>query len=175
MKCLHQELPNKDATVPGGRFRIDDFVAAHMRQGYKVEFTGLHLHWHRIFLHLYEKALQNECGYRGSLLYWDYSESALEVNSTLQDPVFFGDQSLSQTLGGNGERIVGNDTTIHVDYFGKSHAVPGSKSEAWLRSSDPVLGGFKVRIRLFEATPLRKLTPAPGLSRQAVGLERRQL
>lgn len=34
---------------------------------------GLFFHFHRYFIWLYEKALQEECGYKGTKAYWDWT------------------------------------------------------------------------------------------------------
>lgn len=57
------------------------------------------LPWHRYFLHLYEKALRNECGYDGYLPYWDWPKY-------LEDPskssIFDGSE---YSFSGDGEAV----------------------------------------------------------------------
>ena len=62
--------------VPGARSRYDDFVATHMNQTLNIHATGNFLSWHRYFVWTYEKALREECGYRG---YQPVSRSASQL------------------------------------------------------------------------------------------------
>ncbi|KAF3037027.1 hypothetical protein E8E11_005851 [Didymella keratinophila] len=51
--------------VPGAKNRYEDFVAQHVNQTIAIHGTGDFLSWHRYFVHGYEKALREECGYTG--------------------------------------------------------------------------------------------------------------
>lgn len=50
---------------PGAKSRYDDFVAVHINFTLTIHGTGNFLGWHRYFVHAYEQALRNECGYTG--------------------------------------------------------------------------------------------------------------
>ena len=65
--CL-QRLPSiiPEGLVPGAKSRFDDFVATHINQTLSIHLDGIFLSWHREFVWLYEKALQEECGYQGT-------------------------------------------------------------------------------------------------------------
>ena len=65
--CL-QRLPSiiPKGLVPGAKSRFDDFVATHINQTLSIHLDGIFLSWHREFVWLYEKALQQECGYKGT-------------------------------------------------------------------------------------------------------------
>ena len=52
--------------VPGAISRFDDFVATHINKTTQIHLSGLFNSWHRQFVWLYEKALQDECGYEGA-------------------------------------------------------------------------------------------------------------
>jgi hypothetical protein len=45
--------------------RYDDFVGVHINMTTTIHNTGNFLGYHRYFLHTYEKALRDECGYTG--------------------------------------------------------------------------------------------------------------
>lgn len=45
--------------------RYDDFVAVHINMTLAIHGTANFLTWHRYFVHLWERALRDECGYRG--------------------------------------------------------------------------------------------------------------
>lgn len=45
--------------------RYDDFVAVHVNMTRTIHNTGNFLGWHRYYVHAYETALRDECGYQG--------------------------------------------------------------------------------------------------------------
>ncbi|PYI04773.1 tyrosinase central domain protein [Aspergillus sclerotiicarbonarius CBS 121057] len=94
LRGLPSVLPNGE--YPGVRDRMDDFVATHINYTLYIHSDGLLLPWHRHFIYLYEKALQDECNYKGTLPYWNWTLST--DNSTL-NPVFDGS---STSFSGNG-------------------------------------------------------------------------
>ncbi len=65
--CL-QRIPSllPAGLVPGAVSRFDDFVATHINNTIGIHLNGKFLSWHRQFVWLYEKALQQECGYTGT-------------------------------------------------------------------------------------------------------------
>ncbi|KAH9428180.1 hypothetical protein MCOR02_011668 [Pyricularia oryzae] len=100
VKCL-MDLPARTArsVAPGVRSRFDDFTVTHIQQTLNIHYTGNFQPWHRWFVYTYEKALREECGYKGYQPYWDWAKYA----SAPQDsPIFNGDE---YSLGGNGEWI----------------------------------------------------------------------
>lgn len=44
--------------------------------------TGNFLYWHRYFIHTFETALRDECGYDGYLPYWNWGKSALDLKNS---------------------------------------------------------------------------------------------
>ncbi|KAL3418664.1 tyrosinase central domain-containing protein [Phlyctema vagabunda] len=95
--CL-QALPPKTPAelVPGARSRFDDFLALHINQTLSIHNTTNFLSWHRQYLWSYEKALKEECGYKGSQPYWNWGKYA---NDPINSPLFDGGE---YSLGGNG-------------------------------------------------------------------------
>lgn len=81
---------------PGCRNRYDDFVAIHIQQSFGIHVTGNFLTWHRYFVWVYEEALRNECGYKGTQPYYSYSRW---TKDPLKSPLFDGSAT---SLGGNG-------------------------------------------------------------------------
>ncbi|KAL2255664.1 hypothetical protein VTK26DRAFT_2924 [Humicola hyalothermophila] len=65
--CL-QKLPPKAPRdqVPGALSRFDDFVATHMTMAPMLHSPANLFAGHRYFIHAYEKALREECGYKGA-------------------------------------------------------------------------------------------------------------
>jgi tyrosinase len=51
---------------PGVVTRYEDFVAVHINQTGTIHGTGNFLSWHRYYVWAYEKALREECGYKGA-------------------------------------------------------------------------------------------------------------
>ena len=138
--------------VPGARSRYDDFVAAHVNQTMTIHSTGNFLAWHRYFVHTWETALRDECGYSGYQPYWNWGKSALDpVNSPYMDG-----GPLSQ--GGNGvpaphnctRPIPDNDMCIPVGQgggcvesgpYGKMIANISATGPTFSSSKDPVVVG----------------------------------
>ncbi|CAD6580422.1 MAG: hypothetical protein ASARMPREDX12_009559 [Alectoria sarmentosa] len=76
----------------GHGFLAADIVQNHRSQAH---YTATFLSWHRWFIHIYENALRQQCGYSGYLTYWDWS---LDWENITLAPVF--DNELG--FGGNG-------------------------------------------------------------------------
>ncbi|KAF4344290.1 monophenol monooxygenase (tyrosinase) [Fusarium beomiforme] len=101
VKCL-QSKPSKSPAsfAAGAKTRFDDWVAVHLNQTQTIHYTGNFLTWHRYFTWLYEEALRNECGYKGTQPYWDWALTAL--SGLNKSPVFDGSDL---SLSGDGEFI----------------------------------------------------------------------
>ncbi|KAF1816602.1 Di-copper centre-containing protein [Eremomyces bilateralis CBS 781.70] len=93
--CLFNK-PSKSG-APGARNRYDDFVVTHVLNTQQIHFTGNFLSWHRYFIRTFEQALQNECGYTGSLPYFNWSKYASNAKAA---PLFDGS---STSIGGDGD------------------------------------------------------------------------
>lgn len=84
--------------VPGAKSRFDDFVATHMTTVGPLHGTSQLFGGHRYYIWIYEKALREECGYKGYQPYVNYDRYAQDpVNS----PLFNGNTT---SLGGNGAK-----------------------------------------------------------------------
>lgn len=103
VQCMFSAPAKSDpAQVPGAKTRYDDFVAQHINQTLTIHRTGNFLSWHRMYMHAYEKALRDECGYDGALPYWNW----FTYQSNLKDsPVFDGSDT---SMGGDGEYVKHN-------------------------------------------------------------------
>ncbi|KAK7627011.1 hypothetical protein IWX50DRAFT_361424 [Phyllosticta citricarpa] len=97
--------------VPGAKSRFDDFISTHINHTYTSHYTASFLLWHRWFIWEYEKALRDECGYKGFQPYWDWAKTA--ETGLAVSPLFDGSAT---SLSGNGEYIPSNGT--HVDING---------------------------------------------------------
>lgn len=62
-----QCLMNKPSPVEPGTSLYDDFAYTHVKDGAKSHYAGAFLAWHRYFIHIYEKALVEECGLKMAL------------------------------------------------------------------------------------------------------------
>ncbi|KAE8370232.1 hypothetical protein BDV27DRAFT_152389 [Aspergillus caelatus] len=95
--CLRERpsyLPNEE--FPGVRDRLDDFVATHINYTTRIHQNGLLLPWHRHFIFLWEATLRKECGYTGSLPYWNW---VLDAYTLFDSPTLNGNPT---SLSGNG-------------------------------------------------------------------------
>ncbi|KAH8646195.1 hypothetical protein BX600DRAFT_390610 [Xylariales sp. PMI_506] len=107
VKCLQSLPPRTPANVSSGaRSRFDDFVVVHIQQTLTIHYTGNFMAWHRWFVHLYKKALRDECGYTGYQPYWDWPKYA---DAPQLSPIFNGDP---YSQGGNGDYVPHNGTII---------------------------------------------------------------
>ncbi|EEP76188.1 predicted protein [Uncinocarpus reesii 1704] len=117
VKCLQKKAPlSSKQDVPGARSRYDDFSAVHIEQTPYVHFSGLFFHFHRYLVWRYEKALREECGYRGAQPYWDWT---LSWKDPRKSTVFDGSR---YSMGSNGETIPHGPTTISA--FGITLDIP---------------------------------------------------
>lgn len=113
MQSLPSHLDNSQ--VPGAKTRVDDFVATHINQTRSIHLSGIFLFWHRNFVHLWETALHQECGYPAHLgqPYWNW---ALWCDDLAGSPLFNGGPA---SLSGDGtyepeqgDYVVGGGATL---------------------------------------------------------------
>ena len=90
-----QCLRTRPATIADGSL-YDDFPYTHKQFGSYSHKSAAFLPWHRYFIFLYENSLRKECGYTGSLPYWDWT---LDWEDITQAPVF----SSTSGFGGDGD------------------------------------------------------------------------
>ncbi|KAK0638575.1 monooxygenase [Cercophora newfieldiana] len=101
----------------------DDFgyVHAHLSSPtQRIHAEPVFLPWHRYFVHIYEKALQ-ECGYTGTAMYWDWiADSGAPSKAAVWDPVLgFGGNGSDTTDNGGKRRVVdGPFRNLRPTYWG---------------------------------------------------------
>ncbi|RSM02270.1 hypothetical protein CDV31_010990 [Fusarium ambrosium] len=101
VKCLQSKPAKSPASfAPGAKTRFDDWVATHVDQTQIIHYTGNFLVWHRYFTWLYEEALRNECGYKGTQPYWDWALTA--ITGLSKSSIFDGSE---YSMSGDGEYI----------------------------------------------------------------------
>lgn len=95
--CMSKLPPKTDlALVPGAQSRWDDFIVVHINNTLVMHLDGIFLSWHRNYVWLWEKALQEECGYEGGVPYWNWP---LYSSDLAGSPLFDGSDT---SLSGNG-------------------------------------------------------------------------
>ncbi|POR30972.1 Uncharacterized protein TPAR_08826, partial [Tolypocladium paradoxum] len=119
VKCL-QTLPARTpaSVASGAKSRFDDFVVTQMT----IHYTGKFQPWHRRFVHLYEKAPREECGYKGyqPVRVSDFVRSSIRwptLHSTGTGPSTRPRRkslpsSAEISVGGNGEFVPHSDPVI---------------------------------------------------------------
>ncbi|KAM0136979.1 hypothetical protein ACHAP3_004317 [Botrytis cinerea] len=135
VQCLQSKPPRSTKEdVPGARSRYDDFSATHIKVTPYVHFSvssfvrktemaisndrqGLFLQFHRYLLYLYEKALREECGYKGYQPYWDWT---LSWEDPRKSSVFNGSPA---SMGSNGA-VIPNRTSTTISAFGITLDIP---------------------------------------------------
>ncbi|EJD52852.1 Di-copper centre-containing protein [Auricularia subglabra TFB-10046 SS5] len=94
--CL-QHLPSRlDHALYNSTTRYEDFVVVHINSTRFIHRNGVFLSWHRGYIKLFESALQTECGYAGTLPYWDWVKHAQNLEAS---PLFDGSD---YSFSGNG-------------------------------------------------------------------------
>ncbi|KAB5566335.1 hypothetical protein GE09DRAFT_1106350 [Coniochaeta sp. 2T2.1] len=114
VKCLMGQ-PSSGA-YPGSQNRHEDFVYVHQAMTGQIHMVGQFLPWHRYYLHIYEQALKEECGYAPAAMpWWDESKDSADFTaSPLFIPQAFGP---IPKKGPNGEETCltsGFAITIHI-------------------------------------------------------------
>jgi tyrosinase len=105
VKCMFAAPAQSGDVVKGAKNRYDDFVAQHINQTLSIHGTGNFLSWHRYYVHGYEKALREECGYKGAQPYWNWFSYQDDLKSS---PVFDGSET---SMSGDGEFVKHNGST----------------------------------------------------------------
>ncbi|CAL3970530.1 unnamed protein product [Diplocarpon coronariae] len=122
VQCLQEKKAiTPRAAGPGVKTRFQDFAALHINETANIYHTSRFYTWQRQFLHLYEKALRDECGYTGYQPYWDWSST-----KTVDAHPLFDGTPLS--LGGNGLYSPGNGpyTFEPTTGYRKKNIAPGT-------------------------------------------------
>jgi len=91
VKCLQ----TKPSRVGTNGTLYDDFSWVHKHASSKSHASSPFFPWHRYFIHIFEKALVDDCAYPGALPYWDWS---LDWQDFTKSPIWNID-----SFGGNGD------------------------------------------------------------------------
>lgn len=161
--CL-LKLPSKldPKLYPGAKSRYGDFVVVHMNQTLSIHGTGNFLSWHRYYVWSWENALRKECGYKGTLPYWDYGRWA---SNPLASPIFDGSDT---SLGGNGVPVTGAASTTTGGMAGMA-GMPGMTPGAAGNGGGCVVTGpfMNMTVYLGPLSPVAQ--PPPARNPQANG------
>jgi len=122
VQCL-QENPSR---LGLNHTLYDDFPWVHSRMGNFSHYTPAFIAWHRMFLDIYERTLQENCGYDGHLAYWDWS---LDWQDMAKSPIWDGETGFGGNGDKNGEKSVayghcvtdGPFANLTVQYFGTEY------------------------------------------------------
>ncbi|KAJ5972601.1 uncharacterized protein N7479_002519 [Penicillium vulpinum] len=99
---------------------FDDFQATHSDQTPNIHWVGHFVLWHRYYLATYEKALREECGYRGGQPYWNWS---LDASSTDNSSMAIFETDVfhpTRGFGGNGKYLPANETQNPLNLTGRT-------------------------------------------------------
>ncbi|KAJ4397356.1 hypothetical protein N0V93_001581 [Gnomoniopsis smithogilvyi] len=100
IKCMISKPAQTSDIHQGAKSRFDDFQALHIDQTDYIHWCGQFLPWHRYFLSIWQDSLTQECGYTGSIPYWNWALDATE-ESMPKSPLF----DTIYGFGGNGPYI----------------------------------------------------------------------
>jgi len=117
-----QCLTHKQAKsgIPGAINRYDDHQGVHMLQKPQIHWVGHFLLWHRYFVATYEKALRDECGYKGGQPYWDWSLDARPKDFNSMKPFDIDLFDPKTGFGGNGHRVVATPQQNRLNITGST-------------------------------------------------------
>uniref|UniRef100_L2G955 Tyrosinase central domain-containing protein n=1 Tax=Colletotrichum fructicola (strain Nara gc5) TaxID=1213859 RepID=L2G955_COLFN len=96
--CLQSKAPLY-TDIAGSKSMFDDFVALHQNMTGYVHMSATFLLWHRYYIHTYEEKLSTECGYTGTLPYWEWS---LDGDDPASSPIFDGSAT---SMGSDGAYV----------------------------------------------------------------------
>ena len=102
--CLRELPKSKYAAIDAVTTRMDELVHTHKTLNLEIHFVANFLPWHRWFTKLHEDLLRDECGFKGTQPYWDWSidaDAKNVPNSPIFDPV--------TGFGGDGQRTNSNE------------------------------------------------------------------
>lgn len=100
IKCIASKPSQLDQTLyPAAINRYFDYAVTHVNRTKVVHLDGFFLTWHRYYLHLFEKDLQETCGYTGAFPYWNWPATA---DNLAGSAVFDGSE---YSMSGDGEYI----------------------------------------------------------------------
>lgn len=85
---------------------FDDYVAIHVNLTDFIHGTGNFLTWHRYLMHIWEDDLRTQCGYKGTLPYWNWFKYQDNLSAS---PVFDGSDT---SMGGDGEYFKHNGSLV---------------------------------------------------------------
>ncbi|OAX85167.1 hypothetical protein ACJ72_00469 [Emergomyces africanus] len=107
--CL-QSKPSvfTEKEAPGSKNLFDSFAAVHITKTLHIHGNFNFLAWHRYFVWAYEKALREECGYRGVSPYWEWG---YDVHDPEKSAVFDGSP---YSLGSNGAPLAHREPTYRL-------------------------------------------------------------
>ncbi|KAF3930659.1 Tyrosinase [Dactylella cylindrospora] len=119
--CLQSKPAKSGSLAPGAQSRFDDFVATHINQTFVIHATGNFLSWHRYYTWVYEKALREECGYKGYQPYINWGKYSHDLEHA---PLFDGSDT---SIGGNGEYIPRASGPVFPDPVNPTIILPEGK------------------------------------------------
>jgi len=85
----------------------DDFPRVHELTSPTAHKSAPFLPWHRYYIHSYETALKESCGYSGSLPYWDWSQDWNEFENS---PIWSSEKGFGGN--GNGDVTIGEGSCV---------------------------------------------------------------
>lgn len=97
INCMRQQPSGLDQQKYSAAVdRFFDYAVVHTNRTGVVHLDGFFLTWHRMFVWLFEKDLQDTCGWKGTMPYWNWPGTAGNLESA---PIFDGS---AFSMSGNG-------------------------------------------------------------------------
>jgi len=122
-------LRTKPSILGTNHSLYDDFGYIHIQIGEYAHETAGFLAWHRYFIHIYERALKEQCEYPGHLAYWDWE---LDWDNIEKSPIWasengFGGDGKGDLSVGEGRCVTdgpfANMTIFYYEYGEQEHCL----------------------------------------------------
>lgn len=119
INCLRSKPSNLDQKkYPAAINRYFDWAVLHVEQTPYVHLSGYFLAWHRMYIHLFQQDLKQQCGYKGAMPYWNWPATADNLAGA---NIFNGDQ---YSMSGDGA-FTNNDPYVLGPGFSIPHGSGG--------------------------------------------------
>lgn len=111
INCMREQPSSLDQQKYSAAInRFFDYAVIHTERTNVVHLDGFFLTWHRFFVHLFEKDLQEKCGWEGTMPYWNWPSSAGHLKS---QPIFDGSE---YSMSGDGEYVPFGDYQLGPNF-----------------------------------------------------------
>lgn len=143
INCLASKPSQLDPNeYPAAINRYFDWAVVHVNYTRVVHLDGFFLPWHRLYIHLFEQDLKEQCGFQGTVPYWNWPATADNLRGS---NIFNGDEYSMSSDG----YFTNNDPYVLAPGFSIPHGSGGGcimsgPFKGWNYTMPPVDIGFLI-------------------------------